>query len=420
MSLGVAGWLPTQLGDLFTIRHGFAFKGSHFSDEPGPIVLTPGNFEAGGGLKLRPGKDRSYTGDFPVDFVLRTDDLLVVMTDLTQEANILGAPAFVPSGLACLHNQRLGKITNVAEDRVDHRFLYFLFNSREYREHVKSTATGSTVRHTSPSRIYQHKVILPPLDEQRRIASILGAYDDLIEVNRRRVGLLEGMARGLFEEWFVRFRFPGHEAVPMVDTPDGPLPEGWKFIPLTEAAEVAYGYPFKSKLFSTEQVGSRVVRIRDVPNGRTSTWTTEPFDARYGIVDGDILVGMDGIFHTAYWIGGDAALNQRVARIRPSDGRSRGWAFWSVLPHIKYYEATISGTTVAHLGAKHLNQIKLRVASDAIQSMADRFFSTIDLELVTIRVANERLATSRDLLLPRLISGQLSVAEATRELEDAA
>jgi type I restriction enzyme S subunit len=70
--------------------------------------------------------------------------------------------------------------------------------------------------------------VIPPLETQRRIASILGAYDDLIEVNRRRVAVLEEMARGLFEEWFVRFRFPGHENVEIVETPDGPLPDGWR------------------------------------------------------------------------------------------------------------------------------------------------------------------------------------------------
>src|SRR5690554_5083741 len=75
----------------------------------------------------------------------------------------------------------------------------------------------------------QQSVRMPSRQNQEQIAAILGAYDDLIEVNRRRVAVLEEMARGLFEEWFVRFRFPGHENVPIVDTPDGPLPEGWSF-----------------------------------------------------------------------------------------------------------------------------------------------------------------------------------------------
>ncbi len=276
----------------------------------------------------------------------------------------------------------------------------------------------------NPTLNRNHVHLLPakkaPLDEQRRIATILGAYDDLIEVNRRRVALLEGMARGLFEEWFVRFRFPGHDSAPIVDTADGPVPEGWRIAPLPEAVEIAYGFPFKSRGFTNIPVGTRVVRIRDVLAGRTSTWTPEAFDPKYDVADGDLLVGMDGIFHTAVWIGGAAALNQRVARLRPLQGRSVSWALHSTLPKIQHFEATISGTTVAHLGAKHLNSIRVRIASPAIQSAADKFLSSIDRQLVGLRRANEGLAASRDLLLPRLISGKLSVAAAERELQEAA
>jgi type I restriction enzyme S subunit len=223
----VSEWPKVRFGDLFQIKHGFAFKGEHFSDEPGPVVLTPGNFEAGGGLKLRPGKDRSYDGEFPEAFKLKVGELLVVMTDLTQEAAILGAPAFVSSDIACLHNQRLGKIVDLKTDRLDLRFLYYLCNTHEYREYLRSTATGSTVKHTSPGRICDFPVSLPPIETQRRIAGILGAYDDLIQVNRRRITVLEEMARGLFTEWFTRLRFPGHEDAAIEDTPDGPLPAGW-------------------------------------------------------------------------------------------------------------------------------------------------------------------------------------------------
>ena len=285
---------------------------------------------------------------------------------------------------------------------------------------VAETSGSAAVPGVNRNVLHGLPVRLPPLETQRRIVSILGAYDDLIEVNRRRIAVLEEMARGLFEEWFVRFRFPGHEVVPILDTPDGPLPEGWHYAALNEIAEVAFGFAFKSKAFSTTPEGARVVRIRDVPDGTTQTWTTELFDPRYAVVNGDILIGMDGIFHMALWVGGDAALNQRVTRLRPINGYSKGWVFLSVYPHIKFFEATISGTTVAHLGAKHLNTIRVPVADPVTQAKADRFFTPIDEELVNFRVANQRLAASRNLLLPRLISGQLSVAEATRELEEAA
>lgn len=299
---------------------------------------------------------------------------------------------------------------------IDLRWVYFALRARDFT----SLNTGAAIPSLTREHFYSLEVSLPSLEQQKRIAAILGAYDDLIEVNRRRIAVLEEMARRLFEEWFVRFRFPGHENVPIIDTPDGPLPEGWEWKNLYDAAEVSFGFAFKSKAFSTEPIGSRVVRIRDVQEGRTSTWTSEEFDPKYQVRNGDILVGMDGIFHTNFWVGGEAALNQRVTRLRPKSSLSSGWLFQAVLPKIKFFEATISGTTVAHLGAKHLKTINLPLAAPAVQKQADRFFSPIDASLINLKVANERLAASRDLLLPRLISGQLSVEAAERQLEDAA
>src|SRR6266699_6581356 len=98
---------------------------------------------------------------------------------------------------------------------------------RVMREQLKSRAAGAATPILNKSAFSAISIDVPPLPIQRRIASVLGAYDDLIEVNRRRIALLEEMTLGLFEEWFVRFRFPGHETVPIAETPDGLLPGGW-------------------------------------------------------------------------------------------------------------------------------------------------------------------------------------------------
>ncbi len=336
----------------------------------------------------------------------------------TYEAT-LNRYAIIPEGFRGCLGRRMALI-RPDSSVIDTRFLFYSFFGKAWRETIEANRlSGATVDRIPLTRFPEFPILLPPLETQRRIAAILGAYDDLIEVNRRRVAVLEEMASGLFEEWFVRFRSPGHEAVPILDTPDGPLPEGWRWENLYDAAEVAFGFAFKSKAFTTERVGVPVVRIRDVQEGRTSTWTAEPFDDRYCVRNGDLLVGMDGIFHTHIWVGGAAPLPQRVTRLTPKGGLSVGWLFQGVLPKIKFFEATISGTTVAHLGAKHLKTIVLPRADEATQQRADAFFAPIDSELVNLKVANEKLAASRDLLLPRLISGQLSVETAERALEAA-
>jgi type I restriction enzyme, S subunit len=233
----VANWRACKLGDLLEVKHGYAFKGEFFSGAGDYVLLTPGNFREEGGLRLKGEKEKYYTGEFPDDFLLRRGDLLVAMTDLTQDAPILGSPAIIPEDGCFLHNQRLGKVVNLKRDEVAPQFLFYLLNTASVRGQIKATASGATVRHTSPSRIYDVAVELPPLPVQLRIAGILSAYDDLIENSRRRIQKLEAMARALYREWFVHFRFPGHESAPRVASPLGEIPKGWEVRWLGDIAE---------------------------------------------------------------------------------------------------------------------------------------------------------------------------------------
>ena len=200
-------WREVTLGDLINIKHGFAFKGSFFRVEPqGDILLTPGNFAIGGGFKG--GNLKYYDGEIPEGFVLQEGDLLVTMTDLSKQSDTLGYPAFVPAnadGRRYLHNQRLGKIVANSSAKLDLRYIYYLMCSDEYRDEVLASATGTTVKHTSPGRIKQFRFSLPPLPEQHAIAHILGTLDDKIELNRGMNQTVEEMARALFKSWFVDF-----------------------------------------------------------------------------------------------------------------------------------------------------------------------------------------------------------------------
>ena len=148
------GWIESTLGECFRIKHGWAFKGEFFADSGPFVLLTPGNFREDGGLQERGDREKFYTGEFPHEFLLREGELLIVMTDLTQNAPILGSPAIVPCNDKYLHNQRLGKVVDLDESKLKKRFLYYLLNMHNVRGQIRATATGSTVRHTAPDRIY--------------------------------------------------------------------------------------------------------------------------------------------------------------------------------------------------------------------------------------------------------------------------
>src|SRR6266568_486453 len=178
------GWIPLRLGEAVEIKHGYAFPGAEFSTDPSyPTLVTPGNFRIGGGFQRS--RAKTFTGDTPEDFLLEPGDLIVTMTDLSKTGDTLGYPAFVPEDRRYLHNQRIGKVTLRREGLVDLRYLAMIMRTASYRSHVLGTASGSTVRHTSPGRILDFKTVVPPLDGQRRIAGVLDALDKLIEASQK-------------------------------------------------------------------------------------------------------------------------------------------------------------------------------------------------------------------------------------------
>lgn len=193
-------WKEYSLDELIHIKHGYAFKGEFFSEEPtDDILLTPGNFAIGGGFKAQ--KLKYYNGEFPVDYILDENDVIVTMTDLSKEADTLGFSAKVPAwyGKRFLHNQRIG-LVKLKTDDFDKDYLYWLMRTFSYQRFVANGATGATVKHTSPTKICQYKFIAPDdKTTQRKIASILSAYDDLIENNLKRIKLLE-------EKAFLRYK----------------------------------------------------------------------------------------------------------------------------------------------------------------------------------------------------------------------
>jgi type I restriction enzyme S subunit len=241
--------------------------------------------------------------------------------------------------------------------------------------------------------------------EQRRIASVLSAYDDLIENNRQRIALLEEAARLLYKEWFVHLRFPGHEHVKITND----VPEGWKRVELFDEADALYGFAFKSKQFSEDGEGTPVVRIRDIPDGVSKTYTLEEAPKDKLLDDGDFLIGMDGIFHQNYWVGGRAWINQRVVRISSKGVLSNGYLRQAVRKPIEDFNETITGTTVAHLGAKHLKIIKVLVPPKHLLEDANEFFENTRSQFIKLSKQNQELIKARDVLLPRLMDGRLEI-----------
>lgn len=305
---------------------------------------------------------------------------------------------------------------------ADPGYVYYTFRAPQVIQRFVGLASTSGVPHVNLQTLRDFAIPVPPLETQQRIAAILGAYDDLIEVNRRRVAVLEEMARGLFEEWFVRFRFPGYEDVPIVDTPDGPLPDGWEWRPFSDLADFMNGFAFKPSHFQDD--GLPIIKIPELKNGvsaKTPRNSGEEVPKKYWVNTGDLLFSWSGTFAISEWIGGLGLLNQHLFLVHPKPDVERGLLKAALRWAIPLFDNQGVGATMKHIRRSALDHTKVPYPTDegSLGRANAIFRSTYEL-CTNIRCQIERLAASRDLLLPRLISGQLSIEAAERQLEDAA
>ena len=280
-------------------------------------------------------------------------------------------------------------------------FLYYTMLSKDFYSKADAVALGAAQRTISLTSLRNIEIQVPPIQYQQKVVDILSSYDKLIENNQKQIKLLEEAAQRLYKEWFVDLRFPGHETTPIIDG----VPEGWKKKMLIDIADIQYGYAFDGSLFSTDKNGTPIVRIRNIPTGNTNDYTSEIADNQYLVYNGDIVVGMDGEFHINSWCGKTAYLVQRTCRIKPKQENAKGWLFQAIYSPIKYYEKTIVGATVAHLGKKHLDSIELLVGTENLYIPFQNIFEKRQILLNQ----NNELKEARDRLLPKLMNGEIEV-----------
>jgi type I restriction enzyme S subunit len=338
-------------------------------------------------------------------------------------------------------NQQINSV--ICSEEVEPLYLYYTFRQLG---HALETAGGggSVYTNVSKSRFAELEIPLPPLSEQRAIAHILGTLDDKIELNRRMNQTLEAMARALFKSWFVDFdpvrlraearakagakaqgRDPGlpKEVAALFpdsfeDSPLGEIPKGWKVGSVYQIAKVIYGAPFSSSQFNTDRVGEPLIRIRDLAGETPGVYTTQVHPKGYKVRAGDIVVGMDGEFRAYLWGGEDAWLNQRVCVFSPNDGFSAAFVRNSIIDLLAHVEATETATTVIHLGKSDIDRFCVVIPSDAVLESFNRLCQPLYIRIVAAKQESRTLASTRDALLPKLLSGQIRVKDAEKMVEE--
>ena len=301
----------------------------------------------------------------------------------------------------CYTNQSINSI--ICNENYDNEYVYYLIKNFLPGLKAYNLGTASGREYVSKSNFEKIELVAEQDQEiQKKIGIILSRYDSLIENYQKQIKLLEEAAQRLYKEWFVDLRFPGHENTKIVDG----VPEGWEKKRLIDLVDVQYGYAFDGKLFNSSGEGMPILRIRNIPNGITSDYTTEEAQDCYIVHNGDIVVGMDGIFHINSWSGGDAYLVQRACSFRPKEECMKGFIFQAIQEPIKFFEKTLVGATVAHLGKKHIDSIELCIPKNfELYKPFSKFYNQRQGLLSQIRLLTE----ARDRLLPKLMSGEINV-----------
>jgi type I restriction enzyme S subunit len=186
-----------KLGELVEIKHGFAFESAGFSDNGEYALLTPGNFHEAGGFRSMGDLQKKYAGPVGPKWVLSPGAVLIAMTE--QAAGLLGSALRVPEQGRWLHNQRMGLVEIKHPDRLDLGFLFHWFNSPTTRQAVSVAASGTKVRHSSPSQLHSLDICPPSLKRQQIVARALDAWDSAMADAQELANYLERRKQGLMQ-----------------------------------------------------------------------------------------------------------------------------------------------------------------------------------------------------------------------------
>ena len=278
-------------------------------------------------------------------------------------------------------------------DRLSRAYLYAYMRSRVFIQQwwacKGSTDMADYVSLTDQRRL---RVSLPPLVEQKRIAATLVILDDLIENNRRRIEVLEQMAQAIYREWFVRFRYPGHEHATFVDSPLGPIPEGWTVDPFSSLATFVNGFAFKPAHLGTS--GRPIIKIKELKQGVVdSTPRCDPtdIDRRYWIDPGDLLFSWSADLGVYLWSFEPGLLNQHLFVVGPLGGLSRTFLFHALDIAMPHFWDRAQGTTMRHIKRSALTEVQTVVPSpDLVLEFSDTV-GPLDAEALTLRFQTAEL-----------------------------
>jgi type I restriction enzyme S subunit len=357
-------------------------------------------------------------------------------TIITTKGNSTGRTSFMTDRLpSFVYSPHLSYWRSRAPEKLCGGFLRYWSQGAEFIEQLSgmkaSTDMAPYLSLTDQRRL---SITLPPLAEQKAIAAVLGALDDKIELNRRMNATLEAMARALFQSWFVDFDpvrakldgrtpaaldpataafFPEH----LEETALGHTPKGWEVRSLDKTAHYLNGLALQ-KYPPGDGPTLPVIKIAQLRKGDSvgADRCNADLPPNYIVQDGDVLFSWSGSLEVELWCGGPGALNQHLFKVTSPEFPKWFYYLWT-LYHLDEFRliAADKATTMGHIQRGHLTTAKVLIPPHPLLDAMTHLMSPLIDQLIANRIQSCTLATVRDTLLPKLLSGELSITNSTEE-----
>ena len=366
--------------------------------------------------------------------------------DLPEHSRILGnVPVVASTSISGFHNVAkvkapgvvtgrsgaLGEVQFINEDfwplnttlwvkdfkNNDPKYVYYFLKTIDFKRYN----SGAGVPTLNRNDLDTLKIKIHEKNEQLKIAKLLSNYDDLIENNNRRIKILEKMAQKIYKEWFVDFKFPGHETTTFKDSPLGKIPNDWEVKLFSDYFDIQNGFAFKSKDYSNN--GVKIIRTKDfastkyinitdpifLPNQLKSKYET------YMLQEYDFLLIMVGASIGKYGIvlkkDMPSLQNQNMWALRPKNNYIylKNYSIFMFENLIKKVLSFATGAAREFFRKEHFNNQRIIVPNSCILNLFNQITNDILNEISNLYTKNENLKQTRDILLPRLISGEINV-----------
>ncbi|WP_339907201.1 restriction endonuclease subunit S [Symmachiella dynata] len=443
--VGDKSWPRARLGEFANVQGGFAYPSKEFCDDGVPV------------LKIKNVRFRDVDttevacvsqslADETTRYYVQHGDILISLTGSgpNQPNSMVGRVArFNGASERFLLNQRIGRFVITKPMELESQYLYYVLTDQAYQIELVHSATGSANQaNISSSQIGRLEIPLPPLPEQKAIAHILGTLDDKIELNRRMNATLEGLARALFKSWFVDFDpvrakmdgrpSEGMDAETAALFPDGfedselgPVPRGWRVCKISEIGRVVCGKTPSTKV--SEYFGNDVPFIT-IPDMHGNVFVTRPKKllSQHGAASqnkktlpaGSICVSCIATPGLVVITTEESQTNQQINSIVPQKAGETYFWYWTLSGMRDEIRAGGSGGSVlTNLSTGRFSAMQVLSPSTRIRRRYHESVSPVFSRYLHNQRQTELLSTIRDTLLPKLLSGEISVAGAAKEVE---